>query len=132
MKEALAENGYSYGKDWAFERLPHEHEIYHCYYDFDAGPPTGDLFASVHLWSIPCHADMAPYTSEINIDNRIVCLFTNQGYQGVWSSWGRKDIWTDAYKIYDPIRGVQFIINTIVFALTQEGSITHRVMNAVQ
>jgi len=46
FKDALAAVGYVYGRDWNFERLPNDHPLYHCYFDFDDGPPMGnDLYA---------------------------------------------------------------------------------------
>jgi len=36
------------------------------------------------------------------------------------------------YSRLDPTRQLQFAVNLIVFALTQEGSITHQVMNYLE
>ena len=39
--DALESKDYRYQEDWGFERLPDNHPIYHCYYDFYGGPPMG-------------------------------------------------------------------------------------------
>lgn len=110
-----------YERDWDFDRLPNSHALYHCFFDFEDGPPiAGDLWYGV--------SGLAPspydYLEGITIEGRLVGVLSNKFYQ---DAWGHQFLWKDR----DPSRALQFGVNTVVFALTQEGSITHRVMDAV-
>ena len=49
-----------------------------------------------------------------------------------WAQWGPNGGGLDAYEYLDPTRCFQFGVNTIMYALTREGSITHRVMDSVK
>jgi len=117
---ALATQGLTYRRDWDFERLPNSHPIHHCFFDFDGPPMAGDLWYGVNdLASSPFD-----YLEGITIEGRLVGILSNKFYQ---DAWGHQLLWADK----DPTRPLQFGVNTIIFALTQEGSITHRVMNTV-
>jgi hypothetical protein len=124
--ESLATQGLRGGKDWSFERLPLHHSLYHCYYDFD-GPPLG-------YWA----ASMRPYTiyrteplQAVVVEDRVVGIITRRCYVAAWYGQG----WVlgnpgDMSQTAQQRRAQQFGINTIVFALTQEGSITQRLMSS--
>ena len=71
---------------------------------------------------------MCDYLEGITIDGRLWILFGQKGYAisihdfrlgGPYEAFG------------DIKRPLQFCVNTIIFALTQEGSITNRVMDIV-
>jgi len=114
VKDALATQGLIYGKDWDFEILPNDHPIYHSYYDFDGAP-----FGAVN---IPHHG-FGPQPAEgVTIDGRLIVFYTNMDYGCAWNYWSN----------INPTISFQFGVNTIVFALTQEGSITKRIMNNVK
>ncbi len=120
-KRALGTQGLLYQRDWDFERLPDSHFIYHSFFDFNDGPPmAGDMWYGVD--------GLAPspfnYLEGIIIEGKLVGILSNKFYQ---DAWGHQFLWVDK----DPTRPLQFGINTIIFALTQEGSITHRVMDTV-
>ena len=114
LKEALATQGYLYERDWTYVLLPNTHPIYHCHLDFD-GPPPG-YYAYVYPM---------PYHDGIFIEHRLVAIC--QYWQRYFACWGE---WPTQGR--DNTRQLQFAINTIIFALTQEGSITNQVMNTVQ
>ena len=121
-KQSLATQGWAYQRDWDFERLPNSHAIYHCFFDFDAGPPmAGDVWYGVNGLA-PSPFD---YLEGITIEGRLVGILSNKFYQ---DAWGHQFLWKDK----DPTRPLQFGVNLIVFALTQEGSITNRIMDSVK
>ena len=53
-------------------------------------------------------------------------------YQNLGIAWENIPVYQDKKLYLDNTRLLQFGINTIVFALTQEGSITNRVMESVR
>ena len=56
----------------------------------------------------------------ITIDDRLVGVQSNMDYEDCWGF------------IVENGRSLQFGINMVIFALTQEGSITQQVMDAVE
>ena len=126
VKSALASQGYQQGVDWEYQLLPNSHPIYHCYYDFTDGPPMSHVG-----WSKNIHLtgrdddDIKPRSKGIEIGGRLLAINTNQGYIiGWYTGWYPK-------LSGDPTQ-FRWGINTIIFALTQEGSITRRLMDSVQ
>ncbi len=126
FKDALAVAGYVHGKDWDFEKIPNDHPLYHCYFDFHDGPPMGnDLYSyqSGNNWWGPYD-----YIEGITIDDRLVGIMSNKDYVEVW---GRFGAWSGSPP-GDYTRQEHLLINIIVFALTQEDSITRQVMDYVE
>ena len=72
----------------------------------------------------------APYLEGIVIDGRTVIIYSMKSMGTVW----HRGLKVSERRSYDSagIRQLQFGVNLIVFALTQEGSITHRVMDEVR
>jgi hypothetical protein len=91
----------------ALERIADGHPIYHSYFDF-SGPPIGP---GSWRW------DGAPYLEGLEVGDRLVAVLSRTGYQ--YSSGAGTE------------RQRQFGVNLIVFALTQEGSITRRLMASI-
>ena len=120
-KDALGTQHLEYGRDWTFEILPSHHLVYHCYFDFD-GPPIGSSL----YWIKREGGIEYPYLEGIFLDDRLVVIYSTKWYTSAWGNWGPKL----AHK-KNNTRQLQFGINTIIFALTQEGSITNRVMDIV-
>jgi len=56
----------------------------------------------------------------------IIAVFSRKGYYQPWAAWGK------VMSLRDYTRPLQFAVNTIILALTQEGSITHRLMDSIQ
>jgi len=132
--QALESQGSQRGRHWLHARLPNEHPIFHCYYDFDTGPPPGNALISKFMWGAKItHPDgMEPVVRGIDLGDRLAGITTNQMYGQCWGDWGRMTIGGRYYyKDLDPDRVLQFGINTVIFALTQEGSITHRLMDSL-
>jgi hypothetical protein len=115
------------GQEWEYERLAESHPIYHCYFDFGQPPPGYDMA----MIQYPGRGRVAHgYLEGVTLEGRLWILFSQKGY-----ALGVHDFWPDGYYPMmggDPVRIVQFCINTIIFALTQEGSITNRVMDVVR
>jgi len=112
-----------------FEVLPNDHPIYHCFFDFD-GPPSaadgalaaGSRGRSEFKWK--------DHLKGVVVNRRLVAILSEKGYYSPWADWGLHA--GAAYKSLDPTRQLQFGVNLIIFALTQEGSITQQVMSHVE
>ena len=101
------------------ERLPNSHALYHCYFDFDSGPPL----AADYIHKFNADIDIIDHLDGLTAGTRLVAILTQKGFYSPWKNWG---VWP-----YDSTRPAQLGVNTIIFALTQEGSITNRVMDEV-
>jgi hypothetical protein len=123
ITDALSAKGLKSGRDWRFERLPNSHAIYHCYFDFD-GPPPG---AGAYKWQY----GIASFMDGVNLEGRLVAITSQMICTHMWGWWGCGQA-SISGGMADPTRALQFGVNLIVFALTQEGSITHRLMDSVQ
>ena len=128
--DALATQGLVFGKDWSFERLPNDHRVYHCYFDFDGAPVGDDAFALAFpdYYLKEQNREFFPYLEGIEIAGRFMGILSNKCYVLAWGEWGKEGM---AIQMGNT-RQLQFGVNLIVFALTQEGSITHRLMDTVQ
>jgi hypothetical protein len=129
VASALQTQGYRQGVDWEFEDVPITHPIFSCYYDF-GGVPIGFTVVSHVLYETGGREDLKPRCRGVVIDGRLVSFTDNQLYVTAWCDWGHPSRFGLAD--YDPTLQFRFGINTIVFALTQEGSITHRLMESVR
>ncbi len=130
---ALGSQGLEFGKDWDFERLPKSHPVYHCFFDFD-GPPTG-ADRPARFSGSPVSRSADPFLRGVIVDGRLVTIYSNKGYPVPWGDWGPGGAGSrmgHSYAQFDPTRPLQFAVNLIIFALTQEGSITHQVMNYLE
>jgi hypothetical protein len=125
IEDALFAVGRPKGTAWEFEKIPNDHAIYHVYYDFAGGPPIGaDSVRHPAPGVIP---GPFPWLEGVFMDKRLIAIMSNKAYQDVWSL--RTDV---AVITAARPRAFQMGINIIIFALTQEGSITRRVMDTVQ
>jgi hypothetical protein len=106
-----------------YERLPNAHPMYHCYFDFDTPPPGAGTSADRNF-------NISDHLEGVTLEGRLLAVMSKRGYFQPWFLWGpdfSKKSWAQ-----DNTRQHQFAVNTIVFALTQEGSITRRLMGAVE
>ena len=126
-KKSLATRGLHFGKHWAFQRLPSDHPLYHCYYDFH-GPPMGYWWPTVQSYTI-CRTD--PLQGAVH-EGRLPGIITRRSYVAAWYGKGWVVGGHDISQMPQQRRAQQFGINTIIFALTEEGSITRRLMGSVQ
>lgn len=125
FKEALATQGQAQRRDWDFFRLPDDHPLYHCFFDFSGLPPGCDEW-----WE-----DIQPTRDHligVTMDDRLVGLISSEDFTTIWTCWGTG---AGDYRPYDRLsstRHLQLGVNFVVFALTQEGSITHQVMDGIR
>ncbi len=125
IRVSLAENGYEEERDWDFERLPNDHPLYRCYFDFDGVPLSNDNYC------LGRNPEIFPQDSleGIIIGGRLILVFSAKDFTTAWVGWGRDGT---GYTDLNNTRQLQFGVNAIVFALTQEGSITQQVMEQVR
>jgi hypothetical protein len=125
IEDGLAAVGKPKGTAWEFQKIPNDHAIYHVYYDFPGGPPTGgDVARHPQEYGLP---GPFPWLEGVFMGGRLIAIMSNKAYQDIWS------MRTDYQQFVAPqTRSFQMGINIIIFALTQEGSITKRVMDTVQ
>ena len=119
LLSALATQGVTSG----IEVVPNSHAVYHCYFDFD-GPPIANDGADKHNHP---EVQILPYLEGIQIEGRVAALLSGKLMYRGWA-FGQGG----ATKDLDPTRPLQFGVNTVVFALTQEGGITHQLMESVR
>ena len=87
------------GKDARFQPIPNDHDLYHCYFDFDGGPPQGSENLSFDrsgmvittttgvcgerarnaAMSKPVH-----YLEGIYIGDRLAAIYSDKGYTSKW------------------------------------------------
>jgi len=123
FKDALGAVGKPHGKVWSFEPLPQDHPVYHCYFDFSGLPMGNDLYSRQ---SGNNRLDVYDTIDGVTIHGRLVGIVSNKDYVEVW---GRFGAWQGRGNDYTRVD--QLAVNLVIFALTQEGSITYRVMASV-
>jgi hypothetical protein len=119
-EEALEKyGGLIRGKDFWSERLPDSHSVYTTFFDLSGGMPFGYDGSSlsqgksgVRPWN---------YLQGHFIRDRLAGITPGDG------GWG----WQKDERGGDSTRQLQLAVNIIVYALTQEGSITQRLMQVV-
>jgi len=106
------------GKDFWSERLPDTHPVYSSFFDLKGGMPFGyspslsQGKSGVKPWN---------YLRGHFVKGRLVGITPGDG------GWG----WQNDNRGGDSTRQLQLAVNIIIYALTQEGSITQRLMQMV-
>lgn len=118
-EEALEKyGGLVRGKDFWSERLPEDHPVWSAFFDlrggmpFGYGPSLSQGKSGVQPWN---------YLRGHFVKGRMVGITPGDG------GWG----WMNEVRGGDSTRQLQLAVNIIVYALTQEGSITNRLMQMV-
>ena len=118
--EALEKyGGLVQGKDFWTERLPEDHPVYTAFFDLSGGMPFGyndSSLAQGKLGVRPWN-----YLNGHFIKGRMAGITPGDG------GWG----WMNDTFGGDSTRQLQLAVNIIIYALTQEGSITQRLMQMV-
>ena len=101
------------GRDYYSDRVPENHPIYNCFFDIGSAPIVNDGYAT-----------QGPTRNDLQatwIGDRMVA-FTISPF------------WISRARLHgkDTTRYLQLAVNTVVYALTQEGSMTQRLMQMVQ
>ena len=104
------------GRDFYIARLPDDHPLFSAYFDLDGGAPRG-----------ASSFGMFTTLDEFNV---VQGLFVKGRLAAVPRPWGYGGILGHSNGV-ETTRVLQFAVNTIVYALTQEGSITQRLMQMV-
>jgi len=130
--QALETQGLLEGRDWAFEKIPNDHPLYHCFFDFNDGPPMGADWKRAHN----SLGGPYPFLEGVTINGRMYAILSRKGLGHAWSDWGPDGAGArqghSDYRKFTPTRALQFGVNVIIFALTQEGSVTQQAMNYVE
>ena len=103
------------GRDFWSERLPDDHPVFSSYFEFKGGAPTSTRGASSNK-----NQNAWQYTTGHFIKGRLVGINFSLGLG-----------YTESVEGQDKLRQMQMAINVIVYALTQEGSMTQRLMQMV-
>ncbi len=113
------------GNDAKFLPIPNTHPLYHCFFDFDDGPPQG----SEVEFSINSNIEdrknqflftfykQVLYLEGITINDRLVAVYSDKGYAKKWAATSNNE------------PQLKMGVNMVVFALTQEGSIAQQKMD---
>ena len=102
------------GRDFYTERLPEDHPVFSAYFDLRAGVAQGATrFDDPYYWNV---------VKGLYVKGRLVAIpRANSGIGGYLGFASDRD----------STRILQFAVNTVVYALTQEGSMTQRLMQIV-
>jgi len=101
------------GADAKFLPIPNTHPIYHCFFDFDDGPPQGSEVGT----SGASMSKQVLYLEGITIGDRLVAIYSDKGYAKKWQADTNNE------------PQLKMGVNMVVFALTQEGSIAQQKMD---
>ena len=116
----------SLGSDAKFLPIPNNHPLYHCFFDFDEGPPQGDEVyvvkeSTMYTWDRNHHAitmsKQVLYLEGISVQDRLVAIYSDKGYGLKWKDTDNNE------------PQLKMGVNMVVFALTQEGSIAQQKMD---
>jgi len=115
------------GNEAKFLPISNSHPLYHCFFDFDDGPPQGSevdisivsglanmQFANFNTFTM---SKKVYYLEGITIDNRLVAIYSDKGYAIKWAATTNNE------------PQLRIGVNMVVFALTQEGSISQQKMD---
>jgi len=101
------------GADAKFLPIPNTHPIYHCFFDFDDGPPQGSEVGT----SGASMSKQVLYLEGITVKDRLVAIYSDKGYAEKWAADTNNE------------PQLKMGVNMVVFALTQEGSIAQQKMD---
>ncbi|MFC1537944.1 DUF4159 domain-containing protein [Candidatus Latescibacterota bacterium] len=120
LKDAL-------GADAKFLPIPNSHPIYHCFEDFEDGPPQGSEIGRSNITALQDMGEMVAYKISVAkrvlflegiwIDNKLVAIYSDKGYAVKWAGTTNND------------PQLRMGVNMVVYALTQEGSIAQQKMD---
>lgn len=108
------------GSDIQFEKLPNDHRLYKCFFDFN-GPPPGDDAAKGN-WRGELYNEIYDHLEAVFIEGRMVVLMSNKSYNNAWNA---DPNWRPANG-GNNIRQLQFALNIVAFVLTQPGGYTQQ------
>ncbi|MFZ5516494.1 MAG: DUF4159 domain-containing protein [Candidatus Zhuqueibacterota bacterium] len=113
------------GDQTVFERVPNDHRMYHCFFDFN-GPPVGDDV--VNNWTSRLNGAQTTYDylDAVFYEGRMVVLISNKSYNNAWNADPHWRPGTPNSLSATNIRQLQFAVNIVVFVLLQPGGYTQQ------
>ncbi|MFC1651261.1 DUF4159 domain-containing protein, partial [Candidatus Latescibacterota bacterium] len=114
------------GSDAKFLPIQNSHPLYHCFEDFNDGPPQGsevhaskvmENMAGNYAHKTVSMSKQVLYLEGVWLDDRLVAIYSDKGYALKWK---------------DPSNNepqLRMGVNMVVYALTQEGSIAQQKMD---
>jgi hypothetical protein len=78
-----------------FMPIPNSHPLYHCFFDFDDGPPNGAEIGYQHVTTIESLGEthhrttlskQVLYLEGITLDDRLVAIYSGKGYALKWAA----------------------------------------------
>jgi hypothetical protein len=116
------------GSDAKFLPIPNSHPIYHCFDDFNDGPPQGSEIGKSSVMEREITNESFSYhkltltkrvlfLEGIWIDDRLVAIYSDKGYAKKWEKTNNNE------------PQLRMGVNMVVYALTQEGSIAQQKMD---
>ena len=122
IRKALAK----IGKPCEFRRLSKNHRIFHCYFDFDTVPLA--FSAITPRWGGRSSLRYPDYLVGVEVEGRTAVVLC---YADIGRTWQGRPAQTNISSQMSSThytRSLQFGINTIIYALTQKGSINERIL----
>ena len=119
LKDAL-------GADARFLPIPNDHPLYHCFFDFDDGPPLGSevgvattntAYGSEHSAASTFISKAVIYLEGIWLNERLVAIYSDKGYALKWKEYDNNE------------PQLKMGVNMVVFGLTQSGGIAQQKMD---
>jgi len=90
----------------ALQKIPNDHELYNCFFEFDDGPPTTSY--ELNGWGDDLVHD---YLKAIEINGRIGVLYSNKDYGCEWDYEFKNKRWLAK-------DNTKFAVNIVVYAMT--------------
>ncbi|MEW6755102.1 MAG: DUF4159 domain-containing protein [Candidatus Latescibacterota bacterium] len=133
---ALRAAGLQEGGDWRFRRLEADHPLFHCYYDV-VSLPYGFWDWTYGGWRVERLSP--PYLEGIEVQGRLAGVYSQKDYADFWA--GEAERIREHDQASNLVNG-RFMtgceelpaydlgVNILVYALTREGSLAHRMVAA--
>ena len=108
------------GNDIQFESIPHTHQLYRCFFDFENGPPLiireksfdTKIFDNNETGEDDNNTvKTSPDLKGIWVDNRLVTIYSDKGYTTKWNAHTNNESF------------LKMGVNMVVYALIQPGGI---------
>jgi hypothetical protein len=98
----------SLGHNVRFAPIPNDHPLYHCFFDFNDGPPIGAEIGTTEEKRLP---RTIHYLEGVWLRDRLAVVFSNKGYIVKWTD------------MENNIPQLKMGVNMVVFSLLQDGGI---------
>ncbi|MBN1291501.1 MAG: DUF4159 domain-containing protein [Candidatus Latescibacteria bacterium] len=114
------------GNGIKFEPIPNDHQLYHCFFDFNEGPPQGAEISMVQTTTSGAQGETSRnasmsrpvhYLEGIWLDGRLTVVYSNKGYVLKWTEYDNNE------------PQLKMGVNMVVYALTHEGGIAQKTMS---